>query len=109
MNGEVLNGREQISKHHLLCKTLKLVSTKSDVLILANHKKSIDYEVIENYYDIRERHKKLIIWQTANSKRIRVFEFIGKVDSAGATLVDVDERRKLWLELWNQHEAKELI
>ena len=107
--GDVVEGRKQISEHHRLSSSGKLLSTKSDSLILANTVKVIEYEIFENRYENGQRHKNLVIWQTIDGERQRVFEFTAMKEDSIPSPLEIDERRKLWIDLCNRHDAEKLI
>ncbi len=107
-NGEIIEGNEQIIDY-ILSDSLKLVSIKSDTLILAHKEKAIEYEISESIYTNHEKYKTLAIWQTKNKKRKRLLEFVIKTEPVKNTLEALNNRRDLWMSLCNKHDAKKLI
>jgi ketosteroid isomerase-like protein len=107
-NGEVISGNDQISKH-LLSGSVELTSIASDTVITANDRRAIDYEISESVYSNGDRYKNLVIWQTENSLRQRVLEFTTKIDSSPHNSAEIDDRRALWIDLCNRHNAQALI
>ncbi len=106
-NGEILTGREQI-KEYFFQHSL-LTPTQSDTVIMANQARGLTYEIGEFVDANNDPHKGLIIWQTKDTTRQRVFEFMAKMDKADQDLSELDERRALWMKLCNAHQVTELV
>jgi len=107
-DGEILEGNEQI-KNQLLQNPVAIKSIQSDTVILANKRRELEYEVGEFLDSKHKKYKHLIIWETKDSKRHRVFEFIEKVEPSDILLLEIEGRRKLWMELCNKNNAADLI
>ncbi len=107
-NEKVLQGGEEI-KSYYLSDNLKINSIHSDTVIIANKERKLEYEIGE-YSDAKnQRYKELVIWANTNTKRKRVFEFTAKIQDSADIRSVIDERRKLWMKLCNEHNAKILI
>ena len=107
-NGEVLDGSQQI-KNYFLQNPLAVKSIQTDTLIVANQKMGLDYEIGEFIDTKNQKYKHLIIWETKNLNRQRAFEFVEKVEPTESILSELERRRKLWMQLCNNHNATELI
>lgn len=107
-NGAVLNGRDQIVDN-ILKSMLVLNSIERVTMIVAHKERAIEYEISENIYENDLREKTLTIWQTKNTERKRVFEFVSKVKESTLNHLALNERRELWMSLCNKHNAKNLI
>ncbi len=107
-DGSVLNGRERI-KDNISEGILRLDSVKRDTLILAHKERAIEYEIVENIYENDERSKALIIWQTKDDERRRVFEFVSNMEESKLDHIEINKRRGLWISLCNEHNAEKLI
>lgn len=107
-NGQVLNGFQQI-KEHLSLNSEKIIAVHSDTLILANEARAIEYEISESILESGKSNKHLVIWQTKDTQRQRVFEFTARVDNPSENLSELDRRRALWISLCNQNDAQTLI
>jgi len=107
-NGEILDGNQQI-KNYFLQNSIAVKSIKTDTVIVANKRMGLEYEMGEFTDSKNKKYKHLIIWETKNLKRQRVFEFVEKVEPTNDVLSEIERRRKLWMQLCNNHNAAELI
>lgn len=107
-DGTTLEGLEQI-QNYLLSTPQKIISSKVDTLIVAHEGRAIAYEISESINERGEKYKNLVIWQTKNNQRLRVFEFSAKENRSNLDLTAINRRRAQWMELCNQNEAAVLI
>jgi ketosteroid isomerase-like protein len=107
-DGEVINGAEKIGVY-ILVQSPKISTIRSDISVLANERRAIEYEILEITYDNQKKQKSLVIWQTNNAEKKRVFEFTTIMTSPEKVLTEIDQRRDLWIKLCNQHDAAKLI
>ena len=107
-NGDFLAGREPI-RQFFANDSLSIKSIQSDTIIVANKDRGLEYEIGEYINHHHKKHKSLIIWQNQAPTRRRVFEFAAQEKETDLALSELDERRQLWMELCNQHNAAELI
>lgn len=107
-DGSMINGGEQISDF-ILSNSSTIRSIKSDSIIVAHQERAIEYELSESLYAGNERYKNLVIWQTKNAERKRVFEFVIQAGETKPKEGVMDQRRELWIDLCNRNNAKSLI
>lgn len=105
---DVIKGNTTIS-HHLLTNAGKIKSIETDTLILANKRRKIEYELGSYFNDNDKRYVQVIIWQTKDSNRQRVFEFASPSNSKSIVPDDIHSRRREWVALCNAHNAEALI
>lgn len=107
-DGSIATGQKQIMAYYLK-NNASAASIHTDTLLLADADKAIEYEISETVFSTTEKNKNLIIWQTTDSERKRVFEFESKISESQVDLAAIEQRRTQWMRLCNQHNAKQLI
>ena len=107
-NGKILEGNQQI-KNHLLQNAIAVQSIQSDTIIVAHKKRGLEYEIGEFMDNRNQKYKYLIIWETKDLNRQRVFEFVEEIELTDAIPPEIESRRNLWMQLCNNHNAAELI
>jgi ketosteroid isomerase-like protein len=105
--GEVLSGVEEIKRYWEQQKG-KITGYYTDTLIVAREKPLIEYEI--GGFTLGDSPRKfLIVWETDDAGKRRSFE----IDAAQTTTEDpsdqIDQSRKRWVALCNQHDAGKLI
>ena len=107
-DGTSIVGSEPI-KDHYKSVSYSIASIQSDTIILANQKRGIEYEIGEYVDQDNSIYKQVIIWQSDNVSRKRVFEFSAKIENSYNELAVIKVRRALWIKLCNAHNAEALI
>lgn len=106
--GGILEGRTKIVED-LVAQPMEILTVQSNTVILAHQRRAIEYEIAE-YTDANAgSYKQLIIWQTIDSIPKRVFEVEAKVEKAKNVRSELETRRKLWMQLCNQHQVANLV
>ncbi len=106
--GNTLVGNERI-KDHYQSKSIDVVSIYSDTIIMANKKRGLEYEIGGYKDDKNVNYKHIIIWESKNSKYLRVFEFVVKMEKTNDNLSEIDSRRELWMKLCNVNNSEALV
>jgi len=107
-DGNTIVGKEPI-KDHYQKGSFSIQSMKTDIVIMANQKRGLEYEIGEYTDEDDSKYKHIIIWETKNESPKRVFEVTAQIEKTDNELAVIDDRRKLWMELCNKHNAEALI
>lgn len=89
----------------------RITSIESLFNVEASKNRGIHYELIRYKTEDLKEYVQVVIWRLDNEQVIREFEFTER-SSPEAKKVDVNEitdRRKLWMELCNAHNAENLV
>jgi len=106
----IIEGSSQIANYFTGQKD-KITSIKSLFSVEANSKRKINYELVSYKTADRKEFIGIVIWKIENEKIIREFEFTkeSSLISQKADTTSISERRKLWIQLCNEHNPKNLI
>jgi ketosteroid isomerase-like protein len=89
----------------------KITSVESLFHVEASKNRGIHYELIRYTTEDLQEYVQVVIWRLNNEQVLREFEFTER-SSPEAKKVDTNEiadRRKLWMELCNAHNAENLV
>ena len=91
--------------------TDNILFVRSLYSVEANAQRGIEYEIAEYQTANGKKYNQLIIWQKESGKKYRqlVVEIENKGDYSPSHAKEIDERRLQWIELCNQHSARNLI
>ncbi len=89
----------------------KITSIESIFSIEANKERRINYELVRYEIDNIKGFIGIVIWRIENEQIIREFEFTEKstLESKKVDTTDIAEKRKLWIEICNTHNAENLV
>ncbi|ATL44974.1 hypothetical protein OZ664_08625 [Elizabethkingia sp. HX WHF] len=106
----IIEGSSQIANYFKAQKE-KITSIKSLFSVEANSKRKINYELVSYKTDDQKEFIGIVIWKVENEKIIREFEFTkeSSLDSKKVDTANISERRKLWIQLCNENNPKNLI
>ncbi|AQX09300.1 YybH family protein [Elizabethkingia ursingii] len=105
----IIEGSSQIANYFKARKE-KITSIKSLFSVEANSKRKINYELVSYKTDDQKEFIGIVIWKIENEKIIREFEFTkeSSLVSQKADTTSISQRRKLWIQLCNEHNPKNL-
>lgn len=107
----IISGSTQIASYYTSLKN-KIISITSLFSLEANKEKGITYEIVTYKTDDHKEYTQLVIWRMDdNTEMVRDFEFteINNLESTKVDTTEIDERRKLWMELCNTHNTENLV
>lgn len=104
-----LNSSGEIAEYYLL-QPNKISSISSLFHVEASKDKDINYELIEYETVDKVGYVQLLIWRLDKGKKIREFEFTSRrVEVTVDNEEDISNSRKLWVQLCNAHNPKNLV
>lgn len=106
-DGTIIEGNEAIEKHYL-DHPVAIKTVKIDTFIEARKNRGLSYE-LGSYNIAANDFKQIIIWQSRDSTRKRVFEYTARIMDATDEMDDINKRRDQWISLCNQNNAANLI
>ncbi len=106
----IIHSSSQIADYYISLKK-NITSITSIFKVEANRERGITYEIVKYKTDAHKEFVQLVIWSTENEKILRSFEFTETSDLVSNTIdtTEISKRRKLWMELCNAHDAKNLV
>ena len=106
----IIDNSAQIANYYRI-QTGKITSIESIFNLEANKKKEINYQLVRYQIDNLKEFIGIVIWKMENGKIIREFEFTQEttLESKKVDTTDIDERRKLWIELCNKNNSENLV
>ncbi|WP_312555445.1 hypothetical protein [Empedobacter brevis] len=106
----LIESSNKIANYYLAEKE-KITSIESLFSIEASSKRKINYELVNYKTGNRKNFIGLVIWKIENEEIVREFEFTKESisDSKKIDTANINERRKLWMELCNQNNADSLV
>ncbi|GGG98423.1 hypothetical protein [Pedobacter zeae] len=106
----IIEGSTPIANYYRLNKG-KITSIKSIFNVEANKERRINYELVSYEVNKQKNFIGIVIWRMNNEKIVREFEFSteSRPESKKVDKTNISERRKLWIELCNAHNAKNLV
>ena len=106
----IINGASNIAAHYGKHKQ-KITTIKSLFRVEANKRRGITYEMVKFTTDNQKEYLHIVIWKTKDGNVVREFEFteIHKTSDSKAATTEITQRRKLWMELCNAHNAENLV
>ena len=107
-NGQVLEGKKAIAEHQVT-DSLQFRSIRTKALITANEKQNLHYEVGEITDTDGTGYKYLTIWKISDLNYQKEFEIILEAVNPQEDVSTINDRRQLWIELCNKHNATALI
>lgn len=89
----------------------KITSIESIFSIEANKERRINYDLVRFKTDDQKEFIGIVIWRMENEKIIREFECTEEstIESGNVDTTKIAERRKLWMEHCNAHNAQALV
>ena len=106
-DGRIVTGATEIMKQ-LSDEQIDWNSFVEDTTIIGRKARGITYQ-LGTYRNTKNSLYSLRILETREGLEKVVFEFLATYDKKGNDLSAIDEQRKKWIELCNQHNAKVLI
>ncbi|ROH99807.1 hypothetical protein EGI05_02665 [Chryseobacterium daecheongense] len=106
----IIENSSQIANYYNVQKG-KITSIKSLFSVEANSKRKINYELISYKIDNRKEFIGIVIWRIENEKIVREFEFSNEsnLEAKKVDTTSISERRKLWVQLCNENNSKNLV
>lgn len=106
----IIQGSDQIAEYYLNGDD-KIISIESLFQTIANEKRGIHYELIRFKTEKSKLYTQLVIWKSEGENKVREFETtvqndLGKEETFNEI---ISERRNLWIDLCNKHNAENLI
>lgn len=107
-DGNTIVGSEAITNYYQ-SENHRITGIYTDTVLMANEDRGLEYEIGEYIDSDISKHKQIIIWETKDNSKKRVFEFSAKVENAKIDRKAIDSRRNLWMKLCNMHDSEALV
>ncbi|WP_394751020.1 Cif family virulence factor [Spongiimicrobium salis] len=106
----ILNGVPQIAQYYKNHQN-KITFIQSLFSLEANTERAIHYDIITYKTVNTKEYVQLLIWSAKDEKKGRIFEFTQERHPTAITpdTTAIAKRRKLWIELCNAHNARNLV